>query len=62
MKIITSNNKNYLFGMVGKAGELNKYLKLNKNKQYTNKCRSVIMETQGGMYVTVCPTCILLAS
>lgn len=31
MKVIISKNKNFVFGMVGKAGELNKYLKENKN-------------------------------
>lgn len=32
MKIITSNNKNFVIGMVGKAGEISQYIKANKNK------------------------------
>jgi hypothetical protein len=30
MKIIQSENKQFLFGMVGKAGDIAKYLKTNK--------------------------------
>lgn len=32
MKVIQSNNGNFLFGMVGKAGEISKYIKEDKNK------------------------------
>ncbi len=33
MKIILSNNKNFLIGISGKAGEISKYLKENKNNK-----------------------------